>query len=82
MAKLVAIIDFYDNVWGSQEMNAVFKNGTNEEKRDYLMAHGKCEKPREVDEDLIFDHEIGRGKDFVIYYDDRGMLESVTLVKL
>ena len=82
MAKLVAIIDFHNNVWGSQEMDSVFKNGTDEDKRDYLMAHGKCEEPEEIDEDVIFDQEIGRGKDFVIYYDDWGMLESVTLIEL
>lgn len=82
MAKLVAMIDFYSPLWESQEMDAVFKNGTDEEKKDYLLAHGKLEEPEEVDEDEIFDEEIGRGKDFVIYYDDWGMLESVKLIEL
>lgn len=82
MAKLVAMIDFYSPLWESQEMTDVFDNGTDEEKRDYLLKHGKLESPEDVDEDEIHDEEIGRGGEFVIYYDDWGMLGSVKLVEL
>lgn len=81
MAKLVAMIDFHDDLWESEEMVNVFKNGTDEEKRDYLLAHGKMDEPKEVEEDEIHDEEIGSGDGYAIYYDDWGMLESVKLVK-
>ena len=82
MAKLVAMIDFLSPLWDSQEMNDVFDNGTDEEKRDYLLKNGKFDEPEEVDPNEIHDEEIANGDDFVIYYDDWGMLESVKLVEL
>ena len=82
MAKLVAMIDFYSPLWDSQEMKKVFEFGTDEDKRDFLLNHGKLESPEDVDEDEIHDEEIVRGGEFVIYYDDWGMLESVKLVEL
>ena len=81
MAKLVAQIDFLDDLWESKEMSEVFTNGTDEEKSDYLLEHGKIE-PEEVELDEIHDEEVGKGDGFVIYYDDWGMLESVKLVEL
>ena len=81
MAKLTAKIDFHDSLWESDEMKDVFTNGTDEQKRDFLLANGKLEEPEEIDKDEIFDELIGSGSNFEIYYDDWGMCESVYLIE-
>ena len=81
MAKLTARIDFYNNLWESKQMVDVFQNGTDEQKRDWMLANCKLEEPEDCDLDEIFDEEIAKGSNYAIFYDDWGMCESVYLIE-
>lgn len=81
MAKLTARIDFHNSLWESDEMKDVFTNGTDEQKRVYLLANGKVEEPLDYDIDEILDEIIAKGSNYAIYYDDWGMCESVYLIE-
>lgn len=81
MAKLTARIDYTNSLWESKGMVDVFRNGTDEEKREWLLANCKMEEPEEIDKDEIFDEELAKGSHFSIIYYDYGMYEDVKLIE-
>lgn len=80
MAKFVAQLDFYSPLWESEEMHHVFEFGKDDEKKEYLLKNGRLQEPEMVEPDEIHDQEIGKGENYIIYYDDWGMLESIKLI--
>jgi len=82
MAKITARIDFMDSKWNSEEMNSVFQNGTDEEKRDWMVKNCKCENEEEINiEGLFYDGKLAENDRFFIYYADLGFIEEVVLIE-
>ena len=83
MARITARIDFYDSLWESKEMVDVFKSGTDEEKKDWMLANCKCENVEEfnIGELYCYDEKLADSEKFFIYYADLGMIEEVVLVE-
>jgi len=82
MAKVIARIDNYDPRWGSDYMTGLFDDGTEIEKKDWLLDNCKCAEPVSVEEDEIFDDLIGEGDGWMITYGDYGMIEEIKLIEL
>ena len=80
MEKITAEFDIFSPLWGNEESVKVFKDGTDEEKRDWMLANCKCE-PKEC-EDAIYDEILASNEHFFIYYYDYGFNTGVRLVEL
>jgi hypothetical protein len=63
-------------------MTSVFKDGTDEEKRQWMLGNCKCEE-EDVNTDglLFYDEKIVDNDRFLIYYADLGMIEEVVLIE-
>ena len=83
MAKIVARIDFENPKWESEEMVDVFQNGTDEEKRDWMVNNCKCEDEEEIkiEDFFYYDEKLTDNEKFFIYYADLGMTEEVVLIE-
>ena len=81
MAKITARIDFLDSKWESKEMVSVFQNGTDEEKRSWMLDNCKCEEESiNLDGLFYYDEKLTDNKSFLIYYADLGFVEEVVLI--
>ena len=82
MAKITAQFDFFSPLWESEESVEVFKNGTDEEKKDWMLANCKCDEPQEIDKDDIYSDEVlADNEKYTIVYYDYGFIEGVRLIE-
>lgn len=64
-------------------MISVFKDGTDEEKRQWMLDNCKCEEQEDINTDglLYYDEKLADNERFLIYYADLGMIEEVVLIE-